>query len=162
MITNKTRLKKGLLVFAVFTIVLLILGAGSTQITNDKDKVTNLVNQYEKSYITFLKDQDLNKLKPFATVKQLKKIEIYANYFKEQHQTREINDLISLKIDQLKISKESAVVNTLEVWNVRFEDLTTNKVTEQGEGFYKNTFNLVKINGQWLVDYVNLTEVLKK
>lgn len=161
-IAKKIWLNKGLFVIVVLTIVLLIGSIGFPSTDKDKNEVTRLVNQYEKSYIAFLKDQDLNKLRPFSTEKQLKTIEIYTNYYKEQHQIREINDLLDIKVDKLEISKESAIVNTLEVWNVRFEDLKTKKVTDQGEGFYKNTYNLVKKNSQWLVDSVNFTEVLKK
>ena len=155
-------LKKGLLPVLVLTIVLIIVIVGTPPSSKNKSEVTNLVNLYEKNYIAFLKDQDLSKIRPYTTEKQLKKVEVYTNYYMEKRQIREINDLVNLKIDKSEISTESAVVNTLEVWNVRFEDLKTKKVTDQGEGFYKNTYNLVHRNGQWLVDSVNLIEVLKK
>ena len=155
-------LKKGLLPVLVLTIVLIIVIVGTPPSSKNKSEVTNLVNLYEKNYIAFLKDQDLSKIRPYTTEKQLKKVEVYTNYYMEKRQIREINDLVNLKIVKSEISTESAVVNTLEVWNVRFEDLKTKKVTDQGEGFYKNTYNLVHRNGQWLVDSVNLIEVLKK
>lgn len=156
-----SKLVKYSLIMLAMAVLVLIAGyvyRTTGNVPNEETEVAKIVRAYNEKLIEALQTLDVARIKEYVTEKQSRSDELLLAYYKEKALIREFDQLAELKIDKVTINKDTAVVITSEIWEVKQENLKTKQINDMGEVRYSTTYSFVKQNGKWLVDSVKALE----
>lgn len=129
---------------------------GNEPALNTPEAVKKTVKDYDEALIIALRDFRTEKLNKITTAKRF---EADRNYVMKNQKSRIKIDSILKQIDfrSVKIEKNRATADVLEVWYIEKIDLSTGEIIAAGEDYNKIVYGLVKAGGKWLVDSTDVT-----
>jgi hypothetical protein len=131
--------------------VLLLVGCGA-------NKAEEEVKGFVQNYCSILQDAysrvDLKLLSQISTEKEMKKLfpvfqamSVTGNSMK--------TEILEFKIKKVKVKDNKGTVKTAEKWRYWWTDNKTGQITKQKhEETYDLEYNLIKIDGNWRVDFI--------
>lgn len=154
----------GIIGLAAVAVMLWTGNVVSARVTakTDRQNISVVVQNYIRALIDSESTFDTSELQSYTTDNQALKDQLYIAYNHDRLQVREIDSLADLSIDSINLAGDKAQVQTKEVWNVMQQSLKTNNTTDLGQSYYTVVYGLVKQNGKWLVDSVQLTRIAQK
>lgn len=149
---------KKIVALKVISLLVVLASLGCSPGKEDME-ARNFVQNYVSTLQLAYSKADLNKIAPFTTEKELKKV---FPVFQALQSTENImlSEILDFKIKKSGIKKDTATVTTNERWRYWWQDVKTGVITKpKAEESYRLEYNLVKVNGQWKVDFIkNLNE----
>ena len=151
---NTQVMKRVSVAFICCVLAVMVFAACARQETELKNTVT----AYTRLLAEVLASSKSGGLSLFASEKELSRIGSYITFNLKDHRVI-INDLESLEFGKVELSddREIATVVASERWNFHYvDDKTRQRITEDASISYSNTYHLIKTEGRWVVDRVEV------
>ena len=146
-----------LLTYSVIVLLVVVSGCSSKK-TNEKTELKTVIAKYNNAIIEAYKNQNFEHFMQVATDKEIKKIGIIINSFRQADQIMEA-ELQKIDFQEIKTQGDKADVNTSEDWSYRWIDYKTGQEVEPLKNIhYEMLYHLIKKDGRWLVEKVEEVE----
>ena len=143
--------------------LLLLLGLFLLQLplacTRGEVELKNTVSAYTKMLAQSLAKPNSNQMEFFTTPAERNRIDGYILYLRKDGKVI-INTLKSLKFSTVEVDgNKNARVTTNEEWTFHYVDEKSRQpISEEEQIRYRNIYHLVKEQGHWVVEKVEMTE----
>lgn len=145
--------------------LLLLLGLFVLQLplacTKGEVELKNTVSAYTKMLAQSLAKPNSNQMEFFTTSAERNRIDGYILFLRKDGKVI-INTLKSLEFSSVEVtdSKKDALVTTEEEWSFHYVDEKSRQPVSAEERIrYRNTYHLIKEQGHWVVDKVDMSEL---
>lgn len=143
-----------LLTYSV-TVLLVVVSGCSSKGMNEKTELKTVIAKYNNAIIEAYKNQNFEHFMQVATDKEINKIGIIINSFRQADQIMEA-ELRKIDFQEIKTQGDKADVNTSEDWSYRWIDYKTGQEVEPLKNIhYDMLYHLIKKDGKWLVEKVD-------
>ena len=139
-------------------IVLLVISGCSSKSMSEKTELKTVIAKYNNAIIEAYKNQNFEHFMQVATDKEIKKIGIIINSFRQADQIMEA-ELQKIDFQEIKTQGDKADVNTSEDWSYRWIDYKTGQEVEPLKNIhYEMLYHLIKKDSRWLIEKVEEVE----
>lgn len=143
-----------LLTYSVIVLLAVVSGCSSKGM-NEKTELKTVIAKYNNAIIEAYKNQNFEHFMQVATDKEINKIGIIINSFRQADQIMEA-ELQKIDFQEIKTQGDKADVNTSEDWSYRWINYKTGQEVEPLKNIhYEMLYHLIKKDGRWLVEKVD-------